>query len=88
MLMFIANISISNNLYIVRILFLFFAFFLGRRCKFKLYFPIQRRQFRFQYHIRQTIETVGYAEPHENRYVPIGYFFPRQLQEIAETYGA
>ena len=48
MLMFIANISISNNLYIVRILFLFFAFFLGRRCKFKLYFPIQRRQFRFQ----------------------------------------
>lgn len=40
MLMFIANISISNNLYIVRILFLFFAFFLGRRCKFKLYFSI------------------------------------------------
>lgn len=33
--MFIANISISNNLYIVRILFLFFAFFLGRRCNDK-----------------------------------------------------
>lgn len=48
MLMFIANISISNNLYIVRILFLFFAFFLGRRCKFKLYFSIQCSQFRFQ----------------------------------------
>lgn len=36
MLIFIANISISNNLYIyiVRILFLFFAFFLGRQCQF------------------------------------------------------
>lgn len=34
MLIFIANISISNNLYIVRILFLFFAFFLGRLCQF------------------------------------------------------
>lgn len=34
MLIFIANISISNNLYIVRILFLFFAFFLGQQCQF------------------------------------------------------
>lgn len=34
MLIFIANISISNNLYIVRILFLFFALFLGRQCQF------------------------------------------------------
>lgn len=34
MLIFIANISISNNLYIVCILFLFFAFFLGRQCQF------------------------------------------------------